>query len=191
MLDLGVDKLATRYWQLENSEALKKQGIDPLDEATRQLLAENREIENRENEINENSESNETENRVSNQNREIDEYGNYREIVESRVTELQDIELELSESEEETEEARNEREKVEEEARRLEEEERIKSEEIAATCKRTDLLILPSVSLYLPLPPFSFFYLPLPPFAFFMLLVLSQCFKILYIPPNYFASDID
>eukprot|EP00596_Hydrurales_sp_CCMP1899_P000754 CAMPEP_0119039978 /NCGR_PEP_ID=MMETSP1177-20130426/9755_1 /TAXON_ID=2985 /ORGANISM="Ochromonas sp, Strain CCMP1899" /LENGTH=538 /DNA_ID=CAMNT_0007004559 /DNA_START=782 /DNA_END=2399 /DNA_ORIENTATION=+ len=39
--EIGMDKVAARYWKIENNEELRKKGIDPLDEATRQILAEN------------------------------------------------------------------------------------------------------------------------------------------------------
>jgi hypothetical protein len=42
--EIGMDKVAARYWKIENNEELKKKGIDPLDEATRQILAENDEL---------------------------------------------------------------------------------------------------------------------------------------------------
>ena len=47
ILEIGVDKLASRYWQIEGNAdlygELKKKGVDALQEATRQLLEEDRE----------------------------------------------------------------------------------------------------------------------------------------------------
>ena len=52
ILDLGVDKLAARYWQIEGNAALcaelKKNGKDALQEASRQILFEYRELEKKE-----------------------------------------------------------------------------------------------------------------------------------------------